>query len=450
MQDLGNPDSAPDVNIDLPFELIGTKVDLTVVTGTPTVCAGSIVSLTAVPPDAAASYQYAWSAPEGFTLSATNTSQVTAAVSPTLTGEYTFTVVATTASSSTITSTVSVTVLNTGITVQPVAASVVCAGVTISAAASVTGDASGYQWYKDDSPVDGQTTATLSLPTVTAANSGTYKLEVSTSGCSSLTSSPFSLTVNSPLDITMQPASSSVVCAGATVSVVPSVTGTATGYQWYRNGNPFGSSTATLTPLIFSPVQPTDEGRYTLVITGVCTSVTSTGFSLTVNSTTVSISPPSPFINKGESILLTASGADSYIWSTQATGNIISVSPDQTTLYSVTGSKNDCSGSASATVTVSCPPFVQAAGTSITQSGALWSGNCSVMLIGSGYGNLLQLTGPGGYVYSGVYRKAGNYTVNGLNVTQPGTYTFKVSYTDSCGERSSDTRTYVLSGTACR
>ncbi|MDN3643371.1 T9SS type A sorting domain-containing protein [Lutimonas halocynthiae] len=58
-------------------------------------------------------------------------------------------------------------------------------------------------------------------------------------------------------------------------------------------------------------------------------------------------------ITKGDEITLTASGAKNYIWSNGMTGSRISVSPDETTVYTVTASEGDCQSTDEITVTVS-------------------------------------------------------------------------------------------------
>lgn len=57
-------------------------------------------------------------------------------------------------------------------------------------------------------------------------------------------------------------------------------------------------------------------------------------------------------IYSGESTTLTASGADSYIWSTGETTASITVYPSETTTYSVVGTSNGCEGEAEVTVNV--------------------------------------------------------------------------------------------------
>ena len=57
-------------------------------------------------------------------------------------------------------------------------------------------------------------------------------------------------------------------------------------------------------------------------------------------------------ITQGESTTLTASGADSYVWSTGETTASITVSPEETTKYSVVGTKDGCESETEVTVNV--------------------------------------------------------------------------------------------------
>lgn len=57
-------------------------------------------------------------------------------------------------------------------------------------------------------------------------------------------------------------------------------------------------------------------------------------------------------ISQGETTVLIASGADSYVWSSGETSAMITISPDETTTYSVIGTKNGCEDTAEVTVNV--------------------------------------------------------------------------------------------------
>ena len=80
--------------------------------------------------------------------------------------------------------------------------------------------------------------------------------------------------------ITSQPPSASSVLSGASVSASVSLTGSVSQYQWYKNGSLLNSQTSAA--LTLTSVQSSDAGRYTLVISGTCNSLTSTAFSLSV------------------------------------------------------------------------------------------------------------------------------------------------------------------------
>ncbi|MVM36706.1 hypothetical protein GO730_01905 [Spirosoma sp. HMF3257] len=161
------------------------------------------------------------------------------------------------------------------------------------------------------------------------------------------------------ISISQQPASSSVVCVGTPVSVSVGVDGPVQTYQWYKDGNALtGVTSATTATLSLSAVTAADQGSYAVVISG-STSLTSSAFSLTVNvPPTVSIAAnPSLTAATGSSVTLTASGADSYRWSTGATTAVLSASTAAT--YSVTGTTaNGCSATATATVVFLAPPSV--------------------------------------------------------------------------------------------
>ncbi|OIN55795.1 hypothetical protein BLX24_28140 [Arsenicibacter rosenii] len=162
----------------------------------------------------------------------------------------------------------------------------------------------------------------------------------------------------------------------------------------------------------------------------------------------MTISPSVTTIIIGQTATLTASGADSYTWHTGSNQSSIDVTPTQQTSYTVSGSRNGCVGQATATVTTTCTN-ASAQAISTTVFSELGPGNCSVKITGSGFGTSMIVTGPDNYVYSSVYRRAGTYTTT-ANVTKPGTYTFTVQNKNACGDVFTDTRTFLVTGTACQ
>jgi hypothetical protein len=92
-------------------------------------------------------------------------------------------------------------------------------------------------------------------------------------------------------------------------------------------------------------------------------SVEGEGFDMNViytgaSSPSVSISASSPTVCSGSPITLTASGADSYVWSTSATTSSVTVTPAGVTVYSVTGTTCASTNTAVYTVTISPSPSI--------------------------------------------------------------------------------------------
>src|SRR5204862_105944 len=113
-------------------------------------------------------------------------------------------------------------------------------------------------------------------------------------------------------------------------------------------------------------------------------------------SVTVVASPSS--ICAGASSTLIASGASSYIWSNGAIGASITVRPNATTTYTVTGSTGGCSANASVTVIVTSSPnvtvFVNASpSVTVVASPASICGGGSATLIASGATSYLWSNG---------------------------------------------------------
>jgi len=145
---------------------------------------------------------------------------------------------------------------------------------------------------------------------------------------------------------TVSPSGTNNLCSGNSIVLTasPSVGST---FQWNKNGIIILGATN-------STYLANTSGVYTCNVTnGGCTSTTS-GTTVNVNSVpSVLINPSSSVICAGASVILTASGSNTYQWDNGAITDSITVSPNSTTTYTVTGSNGGCVGTQTVTVTVS-------------------------------------------------------------------------------------------------
>jgi alpha-tubulin suppressor-like RCC1 family protein len=162
-------------------------------------------------------------------------------------------------------------------------------GTTITFTAAVVGRSQlSYQWQKngtnlaDGGNVSGTTSAALTLANVQTNDAGTYTLVV-TNDFGSVTSSIAVLTVLVPPSITAQPAScTNVVGATASFNVVADGTAPLI-YQWQSNGtNLVDATNATLT---LNNITPDQAGTYSVTVTNLAGSVTSSNAILSVYAT---------------------------------------------------------------------------------------------------------------------------------------------------------------------
>lgn len=140
-----------------------------------------------------------------------------------------------------------------------------------------------YQWQFQGANLPGATLSTLTLTSLTGAESGDYTVIV-TNVFGSVTSAPVALTVSDPV-IGTQPASLSVN-AGQAANLSVAATGTPPLiYQWRKDGmNMAAGTNATLT---LPNAQAGDAGHYDVVVGGPYGATTSTVAVLTVNAATV-------------------------------------------------------------------------------------------------------------------------------------------------------------------
>ena len=172
---------------------------------------------------------------------------------------------------------------STGITEQPAATSVVCtsANVTVFISATTTGTIS--KWYKGVNELSGQTSATLTLTNVQPGDTDGYTAQVFSTNAPPLFSSIFNLIVRQNVGITVQPAAGTLVCSGADITQTVSVSGTGPyGFQWIKGSTNIASQT-TATLSLLNVQQIPDADGYTLNVFGLCNSLLSNTFSLSIN-----------------------------------------------------------------------------------------------------------------------------------------------------------------------
>lgn len=229
---------------------------------------------------------------------------------------------------------------------------IVCLGKTVTISAS---GATSYTW--NNSWTSSNFLATPSVNT-------TYTLIGKTNGCSS--TATITVPVQPP-PVVSAFSSASVVCIGSAVSF------SATGANTYTWNN--GPATAT-----FSLNAP--GGTNTFTVTGSVGTCTGSG-TVSVSGVpipTITISNPS-VLCQGVTATITASGANSYLWSNGSTSSAFTINPLMPGQYTldVTGSNGLCSGAAQAIVAALSTPTISAA-----YSPTLPCAGDSVMITASG------------------------------------------------------------------
>jgi hypothetical protein len=234
-------------------------------------------------------------------------------------------------------------------TVTPSGPTTFCTGGSVTLTSS---SASGNQWYLDGNPIGGATGQQY-----VASAGGSYTVGVTTSGCAGAQSSATVVTVNPvPATPTVAPGGPTTFCAGGSVTLTSN---SASGNQWYLDGNPIGGATA-------QQYVATATGSYTVTVTANgCASAQSSATGVTVNpipsTPTVTPGGPTTFC-AGGSVTLTSSSASGNQW--LLNGNPIGGATAQQYVataggsYTVIVTVNGCSSAASSAtaVTADTPP----------------------------------------------------------------------------------------------
>jgi hypothetical protein len=212
---------------------------------------------------------------------------------------------------------------------------------TITAGGPTTFCAGGSVTLTSSSPSNNFWSNGATTQSITVNTSGTFLVQVISNGCSSGTSAPKTVTVNSlPPAPTIVTGTTESICAGSSVTLTSSSTG----------GNVWSSGELT------QSISVSTAGSYSVTVTdgNGCVSPSSSPTVVTVNPI-----PAAPIINangptsfcSGGNVTLTSSYASNNLWSSGSTANSITLSSNGT--YTVTHTDgNGCVSPASTPVTI--------------------------------------------------------------------------------------------------
>ncbi len=141
------------------------------------------------------------------------------------------------------------------ITTQPLGLTVQSGQPAVFSVVATGTPAPGYQWQKDGNNVVGATTNSLSLPSVTAADAGTYRVVV-TNAVGTATSDPAVLTVTTPVTLQISPRPT-FLWEGQATTFTAAVTGAANPVIAWTITNGSGTATTTGAGATVSPLPGT-------------------------------------------------------------------------------------------------------------------------------------------------------------------------------------------------
>lgn len=228
-----------------------------------------------------------------------------------------------------------------------ISASVICQGQSVSLTDLSTPAGSITSWNYNCAAAS-PPSSTLQNPTFTFNFPGTHTITLTVTAGGSNSTATKTIQVN-PAPTILSNVNATTLCAGSILT--------------FSNS---GGSTYTLNPSALTGsvinVFPSIAGTtiYTVSGTNSFGCINSKTISITVLPVpNVFVTPSNTTICSGQSLVLTATGANTYSWNTGSTSSLISVTPTITTTYTVTGTNTSgCQKSATSVVNVASTPIV--------------------------------------------------------------------------------------------
>ncbi|WP_458626669.1 Ig-like domain-containing protein [Winogradskyella sp. PC D3.3] len=200
------------------------------------------------------------------------------------------------------------------------------------------------------------------------------------------------------------------ICAGESITLTASG---GTNYMWNT-----GETTASI------EVAPVETIVYTVTVSDDNEQSEAINVTVTVNAVPIADAGEDQTLCFGESTILTATGGDSYLWSTGETTSSIEVTPSVETTYSVETFSNNCSSTDSVTVFISEAPEI-----TVTED----------LIIVEGQSTTLTATGSDNFEWS-TGETTASITVSPNNTT---TYLVNTTNVNGCSSSASVTVTVV-------
>ncbi|OIN60490.1 immunoglobulin domain-containing protein [Arsenicibacter rosenii] len=300
------------------------------------------------------------------------------------------------------------TVIN-GAGVQPVFTSqpdcgdgtTICAGTTLTIPTSVS-NATSYQWFRGNTPVSGQTSATLTLANISTTASGAYSLSASNAN-GTLVSNPYTVTVNQP-PTSAALSSGTLTCTQTSLTLTASATN-ATSYSFSR-GTLLGNNRIVIN----------QTGAYSVTMAAANGCVTSASTTIGQNLSLPAFSVSSGSACSGRAVSLTATGCTGGTVRWPGGTTAVTFSTTVAGPVNATCTIGICSTTASGNVTINANPSA----VSLT-AGTLTCAQPS-----------LTLTASAANATSYTFSQGTKSGVNQVIVTQPGGYTVTAASAFGC------------------